>query len=167
MSLEIFYVFFVKWQFAYSEYRAVKSYLFSSLKHLKIVAAFGALPLVTTNGLKLPGATQCPIGPSCVGNMYCQFIKQWPAYAFFQVFKNLIFPKVLGNPLALYITCSIMLTARWWWSFIIINMIITYHLELSIIFHDLSDSTNDYDVTSYDITVYVLMIECHDGGPFV
>ena len=54
-----------------------------------------------------------------------------------------------------------MLTARWWWSFIIITMNITYHLELSIIFHVLSDSTNDYDITSYDITVYVLMMVGH------
>ena len=99
--------FLLKWQFAYFEYRAVKSYLFSSLRYLKIVAVFGALPLVTTKGLTLAGATQCSIGHSCVGSMYGQFIKRWPAYTFFQVFKNVIFQKVLGNPLVLYITCSI------------------------------------------------------------
>ena len=55
-----------------------------------------------------------------------------------------------------------MLNARWWWSFIIITMNITYLLGLSIISHVSSESTNDYN----NLTVYVLMIECHDDKPF-
>ena len=133
----------------------------------KIVGAFGALPLVTTRRLTLPGVTQCPVDPSCVGSVCCHFIKQWPAYFFSQFFKNVIFPKVLGNALRLYITCSIICwLPGWWWSFIIITMNITYHLELSI-FHVLSDSTNNYDITSYHKAVYVLMTECNDGEPFI
>ena len=49
-------------------YRAVQNQLFSGFKYLKIVGAFGALPLDPTREITPPSPIQCPMDPSFVGN---------------------------------------------------------------------------------------------------